>query len=182
MPSEACPTLQGHRCKSCGGHFKRTVILPQSVDDFIADMQSTTCPLCGAGVKSLSMGEHLSLIEDSRIRQPGSSERVRAANWVLQGEIGQSALSIHRHMTGADSPGGWPRPRDLDDLRRCILLMHHVPEWRGRIHEMHIHEEWAKLSEAFHDLERSYLDESPDLHGPAPMTARAFANTIGTSE
>lgn len=174
-------TLQGHRCKKCGGHFRRTIITPQPIEQFFADVKAAHCPLCGAGVKSLLMGEGLTLQEDARIRQPGARIELRAANWRLQGEIGQSALAIHDFMTGQAEPVT-SHPHDLDDLRRCVLILHHVPEWVARMPEMAAIPGWEKLAPEFKRVMETYLAECPNLDGSAPVASKLFGDLIGRGE
>jgi hypothetical protein len=171
---EQQPKLQSCRCRKCGKVTRYTVILPMPIDEYVEVMRRIRCVHCGARSRHLTIGEARTMAEDALTRQSWSSERIRAANWILQGEIGLSSLSIHAHMTGDADFAAHQPPRDLDDMRRCILLMHHVPEWLERIPEMRDLPGWDRIAPAFATIQASHLAESPNLDGPAPATARLF--------
>jgi ribosomal protein L37E len=172
MKMEPKASLQAMRCRKCGNRSFFTSILPAPVEEAVAVMMKARCAHCGAGVRSLTIGEGRTLEEDRVTRQSWASERLRAANWILQGELGASSKSIHAFMTGVEDHAGHVAPADLDDMRRCILLMHHVPEWLDRIPSMTSVPQWANIAPIFHIIQETYLGESPNLDGRAPLAAR----------
>lgn len=173
------PQLQGLRCRRCRLAFSRTVIMPCAIEHYVQDSLAMTCPRCGAGSSEILLGLGLTMEEDRLRRQPGARLPLRAANWILQGETGLSSEAIHSHMTEDSSSDERPAPRDLDDLRRCILLMQHVPEWMDRIEEMRVHSEWSILAGRFKEACDAYLSESPNLDGPSPRAARILEDCLG---
>ncbi len=178
MPDPRKPSLQGLRCRNCDTSFRRVVMYPIPIEELMDDVHSLQCPHCDANSKAITLGENLSLVEDKRRRQPGGSEAARAANWVLQGETGLSSLAIHAHMTGQKAET-MPAPHDLDDLRRCVLLLHHLPEWQSRMGEMTIYPAWEKLGARFMDAFKAYLEDSPNLDSPSPAAGEILEQTVG---
>ena len=89
----------------------------------------------------------------------------RFAHWLAYGERGMSSESIMRAATGGD-PGrwGWTEPADLDDFRRCGLLLAEIPEARGaafsRLAEGS--RAWAALIERWADIVALLEEEAPD--------------------
>lgn len=165
-------SLQAVRCRKCDKRTFYTIPARQDMIQAAKNMLKVRCGHCGAGVRSLTMGEGRTNEEDRPTRQLWASEEVRAANWLHQGEKGSSALSIHAFMTGVEEYRKHQAPSDLDDMRRCVLLMQHVPEWLDRIQSMRTLEQWANIAPVFHVIQAAYLEESPNLDGPAPKAAR----------
>ena len=59
----------------------------------------------------------------------------RAMYWRNNGEVGMSSLTIWCHLMDAKHPEAnkveWnSHPYDVDDFRRCYLLLEAVPEWK----------------------------------------------------
>lgn len=92
----------------------------------------------------------------------------RANWWIAYGEVGRSSATIWHVMTGKPMPRvGWgaapsrpDRPYDMDDWRRCELLLDLIPEWRPRLHEV------VERYPAW----REWLDGPPDSPKPQPGT------------
>lgn len=169
---ETKASLQSVRCRKCGNRTFYTAIMPAPIEEAIAVMMKVKCAHCGAGKRHLTMGENRTMEEDRVTRQSWAPERLRAANWLLQGEVGLSSKSIHAFMTDVGDYGAHVAPADLDDVRRCVLLMHHVPEWLERIPSMTVLPQWASIAPVFHIIQETYLGESPNLDGRAPLAAQ----------
>lgn len=67
-------------------------------------------------------------------RQNGLSEQ--ASDWLLRGERGSSSEAMFAVLTGLSKGNERAYPSDPDDLRRCRLLLEHVPELAPRIGAM----------------------------------------------
>src|SRR3546814_14500159 len=76
----------------------------------------------------------LSQAENEALRIAGTIEQ-RAQHWHENGEVGTSSLTIFHHFVGS-SMEHTSAPADLADLRRCLFLLDHVPEWQSRIGEL----------------------------------------------
>lgn len=172
---EPRPILEGLRCRACDSPFKRTIVRPLEMERAIADMLAARCPRCGS--KSLSIGEGRTLADDLPHRQPGAPESTRAANWLLQGETGSSSRAIHARMTG-DEPSPSGPPCDLHDVRRCALLLGHVPEWRDRLHETATLPGWERVGAALGAIVAAYEAEAPGMSGCAPHAGALLAEAL----
>lgn len=91
-----------------------------------------------------------------------------AVKWLNSGEQGLSSQSIFTKLSGLNITGHWSRwglqaPGDPDDLRRCILLLDMVPEWRSRLFEMAVvSDEWAIAARHWTELEELFDKECPE--------------------
>jgi hypothetical protein len=91
-----------------------------------------------------------------------------AAKWLDSGEQGLSSKSIFTKLSDLNIMGDWSRwglqtPSDPDDLRRCILLLDMVPEWRERIFEMSvISDKWAAAARHWAELDNLFNEECPN--------------------
>lgn len=156
------------RCGKCNHLFSGDIIVNCPIDVYLASLKAQRCPSCGAGYKKLLMGQSRSLAEDTAF-DIGVSLSERIARWPQNGEIGQSSQAIHAFMTGTRSLKHFPR--DAADFRRCVLLLHRIPEWRPRMGEMAaLGNEWSRLALAWPALEAAFLDDvGPGLDRvPAP--------------
>jgi hypothetical protein len=144
--------------------FRNQIPVHVALEIFVAAMKALRCPECGASSKKIGFEEARTLAEDAEDRVTGS-ERARAEHWLRTGETGLSSETIHAAMTGRSFDGSkMQAPADLDDMRRSILLLHHVPEWRNRMHEMgKVSEEWAKLAPRFLEIEAAFFSDAPNL-------------------
>lgn len=102
----------------------------------------------------------------------GLSEDAR--RWLAVGEQGMSSCSIFWRLTGfkpdylADDRY-YSHPHDPGDLRRCMLLLDQVPEFKGRMREMAgCSPEWDALAEPWDDLCATLATEVPDWMKPSP--------------
>ena len=175
MTMEPRPILEGVRCRACDRPFKRTIVRPLEMTEAVADMLAARCPRCGSA--SLSVGEGRTLADDLPHRQPGAPESTRAANWLLQGETGSSSRAVHALMTGSVPAPSGP-PSDLDDVRRCALLIGHVPEWRGRLHETATLPGWERVGPTLDAIVATYEDEAPGMSGRAPRAGALLEEAL----
>lgn len=73
--------------------------------------------------------------------------------------------------------------KDLDDLRRCLLLIGHMPEWRPRIDEMAAASpQWNQIAHAWSDIEAAYDAEAPNYDNPAPRAAVLLSAVIARGD
>ena len=160
------------RCKSCRTIFDGAVTTgPARLAT--ASLNALSCPSCGS--KEVLWGQNRTAAEDDACRTvpDGASPQVRAEDWRVTGEKGQSAEAICDHMTGTERPQGFQHPHDPGDLHRCMLLLRRIPEWAPRMPEMSERSEcwkaligsWPQILAAFHD------EAGPNLaNWPRPRT------------
>jgi hypothetical protein len=94
-------------------------------------------------------------------RGPRPAELVERAEWYLRGwDKGASSLTIFAALTGRRGFGVIKRPGvpyDADDVGRCVRLLEHFPEWRGRLAEVGaIFPEWVTWAARWDDVEAAY--------------------------
>ena len=169
---------QGYRCSDCNRPFQQFMGVNRPMDEYIDQMMRLRCPYCDG--KKLTMGEGRSLSEDRALRHfsDGSIE-LRAGLWLAEGEVGTSSKTIAWFMLGTlDSTREIGAPHDLADLRRCMLLLDRIPEWQGRMPAMNSQPGWTRLADGWEQLSASFLDECPDLSGPAPQTGALLASLL----
>lgn len=175
MPKEST-TSSGYRCKACDTPFRMDTPTNVPVDKWAAFINAMHCPHCGAGVEKLLLGMGLREDEDRALRIQGS-EHERAVNWYQRAETGSSSISIFRFFI-ADHRQDPAYPYDLDDLRRCLWLLEHVPEWKTRISELAVlSSTWARLAPEWNRLTNLFREESPHLNQDAPR-ARDLLNSL----
>lgn len=173
------PTTQKtqYRCGKCRTLFEREMLVDVSVNLFVAQLREVRCPSCGG--KKILMGQGRTLAEDRNFEW-GDSYEERVAGWRMNGELGLSAQAIWDHMQGKPTKGN--HPHDLGDLRRCLLLLERVPEWKPRIREMAtLSPQWASLSALWEAIVESFHAEGgEDLAGPdLTRTEALFREAIG---
>ncbi|WP_162815004.1 hypothetical protein [Erythrobacter aureus] len=157
----------GYRCGGCETPFHKETPTHCTVEVYYAFAKSLRCPHCGSDKISIGLGltdeENKALIADGHWR-------TRAENWKYRGEVGLSAKTIYNHFMG--HAGAKPSvPQDPSDLRRCLLLLEHVPEWKPRMDEMRtVSAQWALLIDRWDDLLKTYAEELADGTGKAPRT------------
>jgi hypothetical protein len=104
----------------------------------------------------------------------GSGLSRAARRWLAAGEQGLSSCSIFWRLTGVkpDTISGeskYHHPHDPSDLRRCLLLLDQVPEFRGRIKEMSgCSQEWNALVGRWDELVRLLESELPRKQWASP--------------
>lgn len=97
-----------------------------------------------------------------------------ARRWLAVGEQGLSSCAIFWRLTGVkpdylDREDQFCHPYDPGDLRRCLLLLEQVPEFKARIGEMAgCSPEWDALIESWDDLASTLDSEVPDWRSPNP--------------
>lgn len=159
----------GYRCRRCDTPFRADTPVHCDLRVYTAFLEALRCDICGAKSADILLGLNLSEAEDIAIRATGSIA-ARAANWCNQAETGQSSMTIYRFfITGAIHHGAIPS--DLSDLRRCVRLLEHIPEWKPRMTEMARVPGWERLGPSFNELAKLYRSEAANLDQPAPKTA-----------
>jgi len=166
--------LSYFRCQDCQTRFGANMLVHVPVEQWVAQALALSCPNCGK--KRLSFGEGRTLGEDVESRIEGPLD-ARVANWLKNGETGSSSEAIVAHMLGRPSRE-MTAPSDLSDFRRCVLLLGHIQEWSARMHEMAIYEKWTRLAPQFAQVMNAYLEERPNLDGPAPLTGALLKDLI----
>jgi hypothetical protein len=167
MPDMSRPSfhLSQLRCLACRGLFDADLPVNVAVEVWVAATRAIRCPHCGNGPKKIGSEQVRTAAEDLAMRRPGAADasvEARAAEWPINGEIGASALTIHRHMTSPHPSANQraPHPHDLADFNRCVLLLRRIPEWSPRMPEMAIHSPaWRSLAEHWIELAGLYEEE-----------------------
>ena len=144
-----------------------------------------------AAVHALSTELRAKKLAQARAGKPmdGLGLSAQAQEWLLAGEHGVSSCSIFWRLTGVRPPllradRHYAHPRDPDDLRRCMLLLDEVPEFRDRIGEMRgASASWDVLVDAWDDLCASLEAEIPAWRDPprgsaARKTYRAMQDLL----
>lgn len=162
-------TRSGYRCSKCDRPFHADTPVQCPLDEYLQFIDNLRCSNCGAGPNGILMGLCLTEEEDRNLRISGSAH-TKALNWYSRAETGQSSLSIYRFFV-AKMIYQATIPSDLDDLKRCVRLLEHVPEWKVRMPEMSVVPGWERLATEFDRLTALFRAEAPDLRGPAPKTA-----------
>lgn len=83
---------------------------------------------------------------------------MKAAQWIVGGDVGASSRAIWGHMMGATlKNAAFDYPSDCGDFGRCYRLLKLIPEWRPRVLEMARYGKvWAALAVSWDELERLY--------------------------
>lgn len=95
-------------------------------------------------------------------RQATPHLSLAATNWLANGQRGISSNTMFTVMTGVDALGDSSpsHPHDPDDLDRCLLLLHAVPELRAKLPLMaKASPAWAALVEVWDQLESLHIAE-----------------------
>ena len=152
------------RCGKCQHLFTGEIATGVQVEIMVATMKVLRCPNCGAGWRKLLLGQGRTLAED-RTFEIGDSYEERVRLWPVNGEIGQSAQAIYGFMSGKQRSKNFPH--DAGDFRRCVLLLHRVPEWLPRMPEMaELGGEWATLAPRWSELQAAFINDlGPGLDG-----------------
>lgn len=164
----------GYRCSDCDKPFRALTPTNCDIRIYCNAIKKLRCPHCSG--KKLTLGLSLTEAEDRDLRLPDADPFLQAANWKQRGETGLSSEAIFNWMM--QLPQTYDTPRDLDDLRRCALLLEHVPSWKPRMASMAANPGWTKLAPAFLDLTDLYRSESPNLDGPAPLAAQKLEELL----
>jgi len=91
-----------------------------------------------------------------------SELKVKVLDWMAYGQVGISSKAMALASLNMEQERTWgdTHPHDPDDLNRCLLFLHHVPEARenlGKISE--ISNVWNALIKKWEDIEKCFLDE-----------------------
>ncbi len=157
----------GYRCLGCETPFHAETPSNCTVEVYFAFAQSLRCPHCGSSKIAIGLGL---TDEENRDLICSGSEHARAVNWSQRGEVGLSAKTIFNHFMGY-STASPSIPHDPSDLRRCLLLLEHVPEWKPRMNAMRsVSAQWALLMDRWDELLETYAEECADGSGQAPRT------------
>jgi hypothetical protein len=88
-------------------------------------------------------------------------------NWLANGERGMSSEAMVAHMTGQQIGRTRNRgdyPWDLDDFRRCELLLREVPPARTVLHDMReVSPTWARVVDAWDEIVALVEQDAPDF-------------------
>lgn len=142
-----------------------------------------------AAVRALSNELRQEKLAHARAGRPMDGLSQQAQEWLLAGEHGVSSCSIFWRLTGVKprllrEDRRYGHPHDPDDLRRCMLLLDQVPEFRDRIGEMRgASASWDVLVDAWDDLCASLEAEIPAWRDPprgsaARKTYRAMRDLL----
>lgn len=84
-------------------------------------------------------------------------------NWLANGERGTSSDTLFTHLTGITAIRGYQsHPLDLDDFRRCELLLRQVPGLREKLHHARqISPVWARLVQHWDEIVNTLESEIP---------------------
>lgn len=150
---------RGYRClnKSCDKPFYASTPENCPVDEYVQFAKSLTCPHCSSN--RVGLGISLTPEENQDLIVLGSIQ-TRAENWLENGERGLSADTIHKFFSG-DKNDHPAHPHDIDDLKRCVYLLQHIPEWQTRMHKMaKLSPVWSRLAPAWNELTDLYASEA----------------------
>ena len=144
------------RCGKCDHLINVELEVHVEISQFVRAMQALRCPDCGS--KKILMGQNRSLAEDQAFPSTGDVSE-RASSWLENGEMGSSSEAIRLHMTGKPKQE-MSAPADTADLRRCVLLLHRIPEWRERMSEMSVYGPWSRIAPQWAALESLFIEET----------------------
>lgn len=166
--ARATLSRQHYRCLTCDRPFQQFLGVNLPVDLVVKQMRRVRCPYCGG--KKIGMGEGRTLAEDRSMRtQIDGPPELRAGLWLAEGEVGTSSKTITWFMLGQiERYPDVAAPSDLDDVRRCLILLDRVPEWAERMPEMVSLPQWERLASAWATIADAYLAECPNLDRLAP--------------
>lgn len=173
-PRDMAIQYNRYRCanEKCNVRFEAPILVHAPIEIVVQMMKMTRCPRCGS--RKIYMGKQRTLAEDKIERRPGSVEE-RFRDWEVNGETGISSRALGGFMTGKRRPPGDTVPRDLDDFRRCALLLDRIPEWEPRMAEMSsLGGHWEQLAPRFSEMLTIYRTEAPGFDKSAPGLAGMF--------
>lgn len=114
----------------------------------------------------------MALERENQIERPGVSQELR--QWLAIGERGASSESIVSHLTGLPGLHQGEHPHDMDDFRRCRLLLEQVPELAARVHELSaISPAWAGIAPAWRKICEHMDQEAPDWQNKIGAAGKA---------
>lgn len=170
---------QGYRCSDCDHPFTANTPSDCATEVYNAFVNTLTCPRCNSN--RLLLGINLKPEENRALKDSGDANK-RALNWKTNGETGLSSLTIYNHFMGISGKEAH-HPHDVDDLRRCMYLLEHVPEWLPRMPEMKgASPEWDGLATHWAELAELYWQESAGTTGRLPRTYQLLESLISADQ
>lgn len=151
----------GCRCHECDTPFKLHFNPPIDISVAIGKMLRDHCPHCAS--PKIAFGMDLTLTEDRAMRK-GVTLDQRIADWINHGDVGLAARAVVDFMTIGKAPDS--APGDYFSVRRIILLLDRVPEWRPRMSEMARFAGWGTITEDWDALMQAISAMDPDLKDP----------------
>lgn len=123
---------------------------------------------------------------------PAAAARVQAAHpqmapdavkWLAGGERGASSNAMFARLVGVETGYTTDHPSDLDDLRRCRLLLDHVPSLQSGFKDAmrDVSPQWTALVNAWDELCACMDREAPEWRtrgGSARDTAKRMADVL----
>lgn len=145
------------RCGKCRTLFEVHHEENLEINLFVKWMRSIRCVSCQGD--KLLMGQGRTLSEDRNFDWDGSYDE-RVSKWARNGEFGNSSKAIWGRLSGFGAISS-AHPQDLGDLRRCLLLLERVPEWKGRIGEMAAASDvWGRLAPRWEEIHAIFVEEA----------------------
>lgn len=147
------------RCKDCSNLFHIDVDFPMDIMSFSKKMKKIECPECKS--KKILMGQGRSIAEDLKFRTTTLHDSVedRVRDWLKNGEIGTSSKTIISVLLNINY-SDMNHPKDISDLKRCLLLLDRIPEFENRILEMSdLSIEWKRLSHNWNKLKDNLIQD-----------------------
>ena len=93
----------------------------------------------------------MALERENQVDRPGVSPQLR--QWLAIGERGASSESMVSHLLGLAGLHEGEHPHDMDDFRRCRLLVEQVPELAAKIEKLSpLSPEWAGIAPAWSQI------------------------------
>lgn len=167
--------MTGMRCRKCNTPFQSKMEVNIPIDQYVKQMRSIKCPSCGS--KELTLGLNLSLSEDRGMRKNLERIEDRLQEWLDNGEIGLSSLYLASVLSGdATIAKEAAYPHDYDDLRRSLLLLDRIPEWKNEMFRMARKEGWEKIANRWPEIEAAILEA--DTEALNPTSAESVLKTI----
>lgn len=104
-----------------------------------------------------------------------------AQAWLVDGEHGISSKTIFNYLLLGRVERSWSNwPHDVDDFRRCELLLRAVPELRPRLLEMaNLHPVWERLAYRWRDIVWTAEKECPGIFNPKGRSYGRAPETYG---
>ncbi|MGQ3384490.1 hypothetical protein [Glutamicibacter sp. TV12E] len=89
--------------------------------------------------------------------------------WLSMGERGTSSEAIVSYLVHGYVPARDALPKNMQDFRRCELLLQQVPALRSIFERMgSISPEWARLAEHWDEIKSTLEHEVPGIWDPKP--------------
>lgn len=110
----------------------------------------------------------------------------KAMHWLATEDTGLSSTLILTNILSQGSTGSIDshetkfHPRDPADLKRCITLLEHVPEFKSKLHIMKdVSPQWSALIDNWDQLELSLKSEIKIDKSRAPNTYKLMKSILG---